>query len=85
MNEDQNAAVLPDGKKGAAKVAARLLSTNSREDVEGGKLIIVCRKPGLRRAGVVHPGVHVHAIRKFSASQMDELKAEPLLEVIEIV
>ncbi|MFT8423504.1 MAG: hypothetical protein ABF479_17350 [Gluconacetobacter sp.] len=86
MNDGKNGAETPASEgKGATKIAARLLSIRSREDVEAGKLIIVSRKPGLRRAGVAHPGVHVHSIRKFSALEMAELKAEPLLEVIEIV
>ena len=70
-----------------ADIGALLLSNASHlhAGVLRGHLIIVSRQPGLRRAAHVHPGVAVYPIGRFSPGAMAQLRAEPLLEVIEIL
>ena len=46
-------------------------------------LTIVCRKPGFRRAGVAHPDRAEYPAGHFTAEQLEQLKAEPMLTVIE--
>jgi hypothetical protein len=45
-------------------------------------IVILCRRPGMIRAGVSHPGVAVHAPGAFTADQMLELIAEPEITVV---
>lgn len=56
-----------------------------RDDAVAGQLIIVCRQPGLRRAGIEHPAVAVYAPEYFTSDQVKSLKAEPLLEVLGVL
>lgn len=56
-----------------------------REDAVSGQIIIVCRQPGLRRAGIEHPAVAVYSDRDFTSDQLKKLKAEPLLEVLGVL
>jgi hypothetical protein len=43
------------------------------------------RKDGIRRCGMHHPATAVvHPEGKFTAAQVKELKAEPLLHVVEV-
>lgn len=44
---------------------------------------IVCRKPGFRRAGIAHPERADYLAGTLSAEQLEQLRAEPLLTVIE--
>jgi hypothetical protein len=45
-------------------------------------IIIVSRKAGFRRAGIEHPPRAEYPGDHFSAEQLEQLKAEPMLEVI---
>ncbi|MBF0858802.1 hypothetical protein HKD24_06190 [Gluconobacter sp. LMG 31484] len=58
---------------------------DEREDAVSGQIIIVCRQPGLRRAGIEHPAVAVYASEAFTSEQVRRLKAEPLLEVLGVL
>lgn len=59
-----------------------LLSKGHARSVPNDSLIIVCREPGFRRAGIAHPAVEVYAADHFNAEQLAMLVAEPMLEVI---
>jgi hypothetical protein len=49
-----------------------------------GAITIISRaKPGFRRAGIEHPERAEYPAGTFSAEQMEQLRAEPQLEVIE--
>jgi len=46
---------------------------------------ITAKKDGFRRAGLVHPATPTdHPIERFTASQLVDLKAEPMLVVQEL-
>lgn len=47
-------------------------------------LTIVSRKPGFRRAGVEHPERAEYPAGHFTDEQLEQLKAEPMLTVIEV-
>lgn len=47
-------------------------------------LRILSKKPGFRRAGIAHPDTPmIYPANRFTAAQLDQLKAEPKLDVIE--
>ncbi|MCR9073907.1 MAG: HI1506-related protein [Alphaproteobacteria bacterium] len=47
-------------------------------------LRILWKKPGFRRAGIAHPDTPmIYPADRFNAAQLDQLKAEPKLDVIE--
>ena len=48
------------------------------------QLRILCKVPGFRRAGVAHPAEKVWPAGSFNEAQIAQLKAEPLLTVIEL-
>lgn len=49
-----------------------------------GAITIISRaKPGFRRAGIAHPERADYPAGTFSAEQMEQLRAEPQLTVIE--
>lgn len=52
--------------------------------VPPGHIIVVCRDPGLRRGGIVHPAVHVYPRKELTRGQLRAMAAEPALEVIEV-
>jgi Mu-like prophage FluMu N-terminal domain len=68
----------------AAVQPVRLLSGASAQDVPAGSLIIVCRDPGFRRAGMAHPQVAVYPVGRFTAAQLTAMEDEPMLELIEV-
>lgn len=45
---------------------------------------IACKRPGFRRCGMEHPAEATYPDNKFTAAQLRELKAEPMLVVVEI-
>ena len=45
-------------------------------------IIVVCRDPGLRRGGIVHPAVHVYPRKELTREQLFAMAKEPALEVI---
>lgn len=48
-------------------------------------LRIVARREGFRRAGIAHPGHPVdHPIDRFTPEQIEQLRAEPMLVVVEV-
>ncbi|NIX75390.1 HI1506-related protein [Microvirga terricola] len=48
------------------------------------KLRILCSRPGFRRAGVAHPADKTWPADAFTEEQLEQLRAEPLLTVIEV-
>ena len=44
---------------------------------------IMCRQPGFRRAGIAHPARAEYLASAFTAEQLAQMKAEPMLEVFE--
>lgn len=49
-----------------------------------GEIIVVCRDPGFRRAGIEHPPVAVYQKGKLTAKQLAAMRKEPLLEIVEV-
>lgn len=47
-----------------------------------GALVVVCRRPGLIRAGIRHPAVAEYPAADFSAEQLAEMLAEPELTLV---
>ena len=45
---------------------------------------IICRRPGFRRAGVAHRADRTWPVGSFTKEQMEQLRAEPLLTVVEV-
>lgn len=46
---------------------------------------IISKRPGFRRAGIAHPDSPVdHPIDRFTKEQVEQLKAEPTLVVMEV-
>lgn len=83
---------IPEGEKAPEKPdigpeprVAFFSGAEEREDAVSGQIIIVCRQPGLRRAGIEHPAVAVYSDRDFTSDQFKSLKAEPLLEVLGVL
>lgn len=58
------------------------LFTGPEGYVPRGSLIIVCRAPGFRRAGVEHPAVAVYPFEHFTAEQIKAMEREPMLQLI---
>lgn len=50
--------------------------------VPRGSLIIVCRAPGFRRAGIEHPPVAVYPFDHFTGEQIRSMEEEPMLQLI---
>ena len=79
----------PDDKAEGAKQRPRriafLSGASKGERAVAGDTIIVCRQPGLRRGGIVHPAVAVYPDGHFTPDQAKSLKAEPLLEVLGVL
>ncbi|MBO1328514.1 hypothetical protein OQ496_09245 [Acetobacter suratthaniensis] len=50
--------------------------------VPRGSLIIVCRAPGFRRAGIEHPPVAVYPFDHFTTEQIRSMEEEPMLQLI---
>lgn len=71
-----------------AKVAferAVLITSNGHDCVvHPGEIIVVCRDPGFRRAGIEHPAMRVYRRYELSKKQLGLMRAEPLLEIIEV-
>lgn len=52
--------------------------------VKRGHIIVVCRDPGFRRAGIEHPAMAVYPRGKLNKKQLEQMRSEPLLEIIEV-
>lgn len=85
--------VMPDGEVIQAGIggepveaSVQLVSAaGAGQDVPPDSLIIVCREPGFRRAGIEHPAVAVYPIDRFSAAELEMLAAEPNLELVAVL
>lgn len=72
---------------GTIPVAIRhveILGVDDERAVEPGSLIVVCREPGFRRAGMAHPAVAVYPLDRFSGSEIAAMEAAPELELIAV-
>lgn len=61
-----------------------ILSDQCRRFVQRESLIVVCREPGFRRAGIEHPLVAVYPCDDITDEQLALMRAEPMLVVIEV-
>ncbi|GBQ15243.1 hypothetical protein CFR78_04240 [Komagataeibacter rhaeticus] len=59
-----------------------ILGGDAERMVPPGHVIVVCRDPGLRRGGIVHPAVHVYPREELTRGQLRAMASEPALEVI---
>lgn len=48
------------------------------------RIIITCRRPGFRRAGIAHPARAEYPAERFDAAALEMLRAEPMLQVTEL-
>ncbi|WP_122050361.1 HI1506-related protein [Asaia bogorensis] len=70
---------------GERKVVGRILLPEGRSrPLFAGDLVITCQEPGFRRAGVAHPAFAIHDEGRFSPNQIDLLRNESKLTVVEI-
>ncbi len=53
--------------------------------VPGDSLIVICREPGFRRAGIEHPALAVYPIDRFSAEELEAMATEPNLELVAVL
>lgn len=49
-----------------------------------GLIVVRCRRPGFRRAGLAHPARAEYPAGFFTAEQLAQLRAEPMLDVREL-
>lgn len=49
-----------------------------------GDIVVTCAEPGFRRAGLEHPHMRVHPEGSLTEEQLNLLRAEPKISVIEI-
>lgn len=47
------------------------------------KITIICRNPGMRRAGIKHPASATYDADKFSKAELDAFRDDPAFEVID--
>ncbi|WP_319519640.1 hypothetical protein [uncultured Martelella sp.] len=47
------------------------------------KITIICRNPGMRRAGIKHPASATYPATKFSKTELDAFRDDPAFEVID--
>lgn len=64
--------------------AVCVTSNGHRCVVRPGEIIVVCRDPGFRRAGIEHPSVAIYPKRKLTEKQLTAMRKEPLLEIVEV-
>ena len=70
----------------AAVARVEFLSMGTREqEAVSGQIIVVCRQPGLRRGGRVHPPLAVYEPGELRLADLEAMEREPLLEVIEVL
>ena len=65
-------------------VRATLLTQSAGVRLQAGQLLIVCSRPGFRRAGLEHPHVKIWEQGELTPEQISELQQEPLITVVEI-
>ena len=47
------------------------------------KVTIICRNPGMRRNGVIHPASQTYPAGKWTEAQLEAFRADPNFEVID--
>lgn len=72
-----------DEAKDAFANAVAVTSNGHDCVVRSGEIIVVCREPGFRRAGIVHPALKVYKKGELGKS-LERMRSEPLLEIIEV-
>ncbi|WP_459677192.1 HI1506-related protein [Acidisoma sp. 7E03] len=72
---------LRDQVKKAAQAQAGVEGAGA-EALAAGRIVVTCRTPGFRRAGIVHPARKEYPLDAFTQEQLDAFEAEPELEVI---
>lgn len=64
-------------------VRAYLLGQASAVNLRAGQLLVICSRPGFRRAGVEHPHVKIWDRGELTPEQIVDLQREPLITVVE--
>lgn len=65
--------------------AAVLRHGGGDKNVGPGHLIVVCRRPGFRRAGIEHKAFEIYPDGELSNDQVRAISADPLFEVIRVL
>lgn len=65
-------------------VRAALLTPTQEVNLRAGQLLVICSRPGFRRAGVEHQHVKIWDQGELTPEQIVELRREPLITVVEI-
>nr|WP_298797430.1 hypothetical protein [uncultured Acetobacter sp.] len=52
--------------------------------VRPGEIIVICRDPGFRRAGIEHKALKVYKPGELKKQQLEKMRTEPKLEIIEV-
>lgn len=63
---------------------AHVVQATGEMPLTSGTLLIICAKPGFRRAGIEHERLKIWDKNAFTAEQMDQLRREPMLTLIEV-
>ncbi|OUJ13095.1 hypothetical protein [Acetobacter sp. DsW_063] len=63
---------------------ARVLGHGGGIEAKSGDVIVVCRIPDFRRAGITHKPLAVYADGELTDGQIDAIAADPQFEVIKV-
>ncbi|MBS1016924.1 MAG: hypothetical protein ABF673_09445 [Acetobacter persici] len=74
---------LEDAKK-AFEGSVAVTSNGHDCVVRPGEIIVICRDPGFRRAGIEHKALKVYKSGELKKHQLETLRTEPKLEIIEV-
>lgn len=74
---------LEDAKK-AFESSVAVTSNGHDCVVRPGEIIVICRDPGFRRAGIEHQALKVYKSGELKKHQLEKLRTEPKLEIIEV-
>lgn len=62
----------------------RVTSNGHHLTLERGDVLVICRDPGFRRAGIAHDAVHVYPAGALAPATLSALRHEPQLEIVEV-
>ena len=63
---------------------ARVLLAEGTLELVPGSLLVTCARPGFRRAGIEHPRLKVYGTDELTADQLEQMRREPLLTLVEV-
>lgn len=73
-----------ENAKAAFEHSVAVTSNGHKCVVRPGEIIVVCREPDFRRAGIEHPALKVYKPGELNEHVLKLLRAEPKLEIIEV-